>query len=358
MTQVDKPDTVADRRPDGWRGALAGRLPRLPSGRTAWVSTLFRFQSLFGLLAVFLAAIAFSPSRDGQNLFLTGDNLANVVRAVSEIGIIAVGLTFVILVGGIDLSVGAVLGLAAVGSAVLMVNNDLGVVPAVLIVLGAGLAFGVLQGLATAVLGIQAFIVTLAGLQIARGLARMWSGGQGVAISYGDGPNQAPKAFSLLGERTFNGVLPVPALLFAGVAVLAIVWLRASAFSRHLYAVGGNEKAARLSGVPVVRVKVICFAVAGVCSALAGIVHAGQLNQGSPNDGIGYELDGIAAVVIGGTSLAGGRGSMVGTVAGALLLGVLNNILALNNVDSNVQLLIKGLAIVAAAALQRLRPGA
>ena len=140
------------------------------------------------------------------------------------------------------------------------------------------------------------------------------------------------------------------------VAIAAVVFLRVSAFSRHVYAVGGNEKAARLSGVPVIRVKIAVFAICGLLAALAGIVHAGQLNQGSPNDGIGYELDAIAAVVIGGTSLAGGRGSVVGTVAGALLLGVLNNILALNNIDSNIQLLIKGLVIVAAAALQRLRP--
>jgi len=149
--------------------------------------------------------------------------------------------------------------------------------------------------------------------------------------------------------------------VFCGLLALAIaakIYLRVSAFSRHLYAVGGNEKAARLSGVPVIRVKIAVFAICGLLAALAGIVHAVQLNQGSPNDGIGYELDAIAAVVIGGTSLAGGRGSVAGTVAGALLLGVLNNILALNNIDSNIQLLIKGLVIVAAAALQRLRPAA
>ncbi|CAM3393157.1 ABC transporter permease [Kibdelosporangium persicum] len=319
-------------------------------------SMVFRFQSLFGLVAVFVAAIVFSPSRDGELLFLTSDNLFNVVRAVSEIGIIAVGMTFVILIGGIDLSVGAMLGLAAVGSAVLLVENDFGLVPAVLVVLAVGLGFGLLQGVASAVFGIQAFIVTLAGLQIARGLARIWSGGQGVAIAYGEGPGEAPIAFSLLGERTFNGLVPIPALIFVVVAVLAVLFLRGTAFSRHVYAIGGNEKAARLSGVPVTRVKIVVFGICGLLAALAGIIHAGQLNQGSPNDGLGYELDAIAAVVVGGTSLAGGRGSVVGTVAGALLLGVLNNILALNSVDTNVQLLIKGLVIVVAAGLQRLRP--
>ncbi len=328
----------------------------IPTRRAAVVDTLFRFQSLFGLVLVLVAAVVFSPAHDGDLLFLDSENLFNVVRAISEIGIIAIGMTFVILVGGIDLSVGAVLGLAAVGSAVLLVNDGFGVLPAVLVVLAAGLVFGLLQGVASAVFGIQAFIVTLAGLQVARGLARIWSGGQGVAIAYGDGPGEAPVAFSLLGERTFNGLVPIPAVIFVVVAVAAVAFLRTSAFARHVYAIGGNEKAARLSGVAVTRVKVLVYGLSGLLAALAGIIHAGQLNQGSPNDGSGYELDAIAAVVIGGTALSGGRGSVSGTVAGALLLGVLNNVLALNSVDPNVQLLIKGLVIVVAAGLQRLRP--
>jgi ribose transport system permease protein len=328
----------------------------LPQRRRDFLATLFKFQSLFGLVLVFAAAVVYSPSKNGHLLFLDSGNLFNVVRSISEIGILAVGMTLVILIGGIDLSVGSVLGLASVGSAVLLVDNGFGVVPMVLAVLAIGLGFGLLQGIAIAKFGIQAFIVTLAGMQIARGLARIWSGGQGVTITYGDGAGQAPPVFSLLGERTFNGLVPVPALIFIVVAALAVVLLRISAFSRHVYAIGGNEKAARLSGVPVTRVKIIVFGVCGLLAALAGIVHAGQLNFGGPNDGSMYELDAIAAVVIGGTSLMGGRGSVVGTVAGALLVGVLRNILALNNVDANVQLLIIGLVIVLAAGLQRLRP--
>ncbi|KAA9157175.1 ABC transporter permease [Amycolatopsis acidicola] len=331
---------------------LAETLPR----RRDLLSTLFKFQSLFGLVLVFLAAVLYSPSKNGELLFLDSQNLFNVVRSISEIGILAVGMTLVILIGGIDLSVGSVLGLASVGSAVLLVNNDLGLLPAVLAVLAIGLGFGLLQGITIARFGIQAFIVTLAGMQIARGLARIWSGGQGITITYGDGPNQAPVAFSLLGERTFDGLVPIPALIFIVVAALAVLLLRVSSFSRHVYAIGGNEKAARLSGVPVTRVKIIVFGLCGLLAALAGIVHAGQLNFGGPNDGSMYELDAIAAVVIGGTDLTGGRGSVVGTVAGALLVGVLRNILALNNVDTNVQLLIIGLVIVLAAGLQRLRP--
>jgi len=310
---------------------------------------------LFGLIAVLIAAVVFSPRRGGEVLFLTEVNLTNIVRSVSEIGIIAIGLTFVILVAGIDLSVGAVLGLAATAVAVLLMDNDWALVPAITLVLAIGLAFGALQGLISTRLGIQSFIVTLAGLQVARGLARIWSGGQGVPLAYGDGPGVAPDAFSVLNQRILGDHVPVPALIFIGVAIVAIFVLRKTTFARHVYAIGGNERAARLSGVPVARVKVAVFAIAGLLAALAGIIHAGQLNQGSPNDGIGYELDAIAAVVIGGTSLMGGSGTVVGTLAGALLLGILNNILALNNIDANVQLLIKGLVIVAAAALLALR---
>ncbi|GAB2959213.1 ABC transporter permease [Amycolatopsis acidiphila] len=335
---------------------MTAELTEAPPKRRDILAAVFRFQSLFGLVLVFLAAVVYSPSKNGELLFLDSGNLFNVVRSISEIGILAVGMTLVILIGGIDLSVGSVLGLASVGSAVLLVNNDLGVVPVVLAVLAIGLGFGLLQGVAVARFRIQAFIVTLAGMQIARGLARIWSGGQGITITYGDAPGQAPAVFSLLGERTFDGLVPIPALIFIVVAALAVLLLRVSSFSRHVYAIGGNEKAARLSGVPVNRVKVLVFGICGLLAALAGIVHAGQLNFGGPNDGAMYELDAIAAVVIGGTSLSGGRGSVVGTVAGALLVGVLRNILALNNVDSNVQLLIIGLVIVLAAGLQRLRP--
>ncbi|MEU7796601.1 ABC transporter permease [Micromonospora tulbaghiae] len=339
----------------GLRGATAHWLRR-PRSRRELVDRLFAVQSLFALLVVFVVAVLASPRRDGEILFLTAGNLGNIVRAVSEIGIIAIGMTFVVLLGGIDLSVGAILGLSAVGTATLMVDSGLGILPAVAAVLAIGALFGALQGYAVARLGIQSFIVTLAGLQVARGIARIWSGGLGIPIAYGDGPQEAPPAFELL-NGSINGVLPVPAVLFVLIGVAAVVVLRTTAFARHVYAIGGNEKAARLSGVPVTRVKVAVFAVAGLLAAVAGVVHAGQLNQGSPNDGAGYELDAIAAVVIGGTSLAGGSGSMGGTLAGALLLGILNNILALNNIDANVQLLIKGLVIVLAAALQKLRRG-
>jgi len=315
----------------------------------------FTLQSYAALVLVFIAAVVFSPQRHGEIIFLNPDNLLNIVRAVSEIGIIAIGMTFVILIGGIDLSVGAVLGLSATGIASLLMVSDFGILPAVLLILILGLAFGALQGLISARLGIQAFIVTLAGLQIARALARIWSGGQGVPLAYGEGEGLAPEAFSLLNSRVLGGTVPFPAIIFVTIAIIAVLVMQKTVFARHIYAIGGNERAARLSGVPVMRVKVAVFAIAGLLSAVAGIIHAGQLNQGSPNDGVAYELDAIAAVVIGGTSLMGGVGTVTGTLAGALLLGILNNALALNNIDSNVQLLIKGVIIIAAASLQAFR---
>lgn len=353
MSSADAPATRAP-APGGPGGGPAE--PEAPPRQGARLSdAFFRFQSFGALALVIVAAIVFSPDRGGEIVFLRPENIFNIFRAVSEIGIIAIGMTFVILIGGIDLSVGAVLGLAATGSAALLMRNDLGTLPTFVIILLLGLAFGAFQGYVSARLRLQSFIVTLAGLQIARGLARIWSGGQGIPLAYGDGPDLAPAAFGLLNSRTFNGLVPIPALIFLLVGIIAIFVLRKTTFARHVYAIGGNEKAARLSGVPVLRVKVAVFTIAGLLSALAGIIHAGQLNQGSPNDGAGYELDAIAAVVVGGTSLMGGVGTVVGTLAGALLLGILNNILALNNIEANIQLLIKGLIIIAAAAVQNFR---
>ncbi|MGI9157001.1 MAG: ABC transporter permease [Marmoricola sp.] len=320
------------------------------------MSLLFRFQSLFGLVIVFVLAMIFSPVRHGQLIFLDPGNLGNIVRAVSEIGILAVGMTFVILTGGIDLSVGAVLGVASVGTAILLTTENHGIVLTALVVLLIGLAFGGVQGALSQKLRIQAFIVTLAGLQVARGIARIWSGDQGIPITFGHGPKLAPPAFSVMTDSFLGGLLPVPALIFIGIGILGILVLRLTAFARHVYAVGSNEKAARLSGVPVDRIKIAVYAISGLLAAVAGIIHAGQLNQGGPNDGLGYELEAIAAVVIGGTSLFGGEGSMAGSLAGALFLGVLENILELRGVNADLQLIVTGLVIVAAVALQRLRP--
>ncbi|CAM5772816.1 sugar ABC transporter permease [Labrys miyagiensis] len=325
-----------------------------PAGRRDPLALIVRFQSLIGLIVVVIGGIIFSPRRHGQILFLAPDNIANIVRAVSETGIIAIGMTFVIITAGIDLSVGALLGLSSVVTATMMINSGFGLVPTILLVLAMGIAFGAIQGAISTRFRLEAFIVTLAGLQAARGLALVVSGNQYINISYGDGPGLAPPVFSILGDRLFNNVVPVATIVFVVFAAIATVVLNTTRFGRYVFAVGGNERAARLSGVPVSGVKIAVYAITGFSSALAGIVHAGQFNFGSANDGAGYELTAIAAVVIGGTSLFGGSGSLVGTVAGTIMLGALANVLQLNNITPAMQLLATAAIIVLAAVLQSL----
>ncbi len=331
----------------------SGAIPLPALKRLDPLAVIVRFQSLIGLVVVIIGGILFSPRRHGQILFLAPDNIANIVRAVSETGIIAIGMTFVIITAGIDLSVGAVLGLASVVAASMMISGQ-GLFVTLLAVLSMGAAFGWVQGAISSRFRLEPFIVTLAGLQAARGLALVISGNQYINISYGDGPGLAPPIFAILGERLFGNIVPVATLVFVVFAIVATLVLTTTRFGRYVYAVGGNEKAARISGVPVSAIKIAVYAITGFASALAGIVHAGQFNFGSANDGTGYELTAIAAVVIGGTSLFGGSGSMVGTVAGTIMLGALANILQLNNISPAMQLLATAAIIVLAAMLQSL----
>ena len=325
-----------------------------PRHRVDPLAIVVRFQSLIGLVLVAIGGVIFSPRRHGEILFLNPDNIANIVRAVSETGIIAIGMTFVIITAGIDLSVGAVLGLSSVVTASMMISGGFGLIPTILAVLVMGIVFGVVQGTISSRFRLEPFIVTLAGLQAARGLALIVSGNQYINISYGDGPGLAPPVFAVLGERLFDNTVPVATIVFIIFAAIATLVLNTTRFGRYVYAVGGNERAARISGVPVSMVRISVYAITGFASALAGIVHAGQFNFGSANDGMGYELTAIAAVVIGGTSLFGGAGSMVGTVAGTIMLGALANILQLNNITPATQLLATAAIIVLAAVLQSL----
>ena len=319
--------------------------------RNSLLTYLVRFQSLLGLVLVVSAGIMFSPRRHGHILFLAPDNIANIIRSISETGILSLGMTFVIIAAGIDLSVGAVLGLCSVLTATLLVNEGWGLWSTLSLVVATGVVFGAIQGVISTKFRIQAFIVTLAGLQVARGLSLIASNNSFININYGAGPGNAPPAFGVLGER-IGGVFPVATLVFLVLAVVAAFLLNNTRYGRYVVAVGGNEKAARLSGIPVSTIKISVYALTGFVAAIAGVVHAGQFSFGSPNDGAGYELTAIAAVVIGGTDLFGGAGSMIGTIAGAVMLGALANILQLNDVSAAMQLLATGAIIVIAAALQ------
>ncbi len=318
-----------------------------------WKSFVKRFQSYIALVAIFVIASIICV-KDGRNMFLDVKNFMNVLRAVSENGIIATGMTIIILLGDIDLSVGSVVGLVSTGSAALMVKNGLPFFPAVLVSLGIGALYGLFNGTVVTRMKIQAFIVTLASMNIARGLARFWSNGIGIPLSYGYGEGLADPLFELLQIR-IGGIVPMPALVFIVIVIIFSIVMSKTRFGRHVYAIGGNANAAHLSGINVARVKTIAFILCGMLAAVAGMLHSAQISQGGPNEGIGYELNAIAAVAIGGTSLAGGKGTIVGTLVGALILGMLDNMLGLKGVNSNLQLVVKGFLIIIAVFTQAVR---
>ena len=287
--------------------------------------------------------------------FLTPENGWNILRQISVNLCLSVGMTLVILSGGIDLSVGAILGLAgavAAGllkSGVALPGTDLllqfttsGAILAAILV---GAAAGGVNGLAITRFGLPPFVATLGMLSIARGLTMLWTGGFPIT-GLGDG-------FGHLGTGVFLG-MPVPVWIMVGLTLVFVVVTRRTRFGRHLYAVGGNERAARLTGLNVPRIKLAVYTLAGALAGVAGLIVTARLDSAQPNAGLGYELDSIAAVVIGGTSLSGGRGSIWGTVLGCLIIGVLNNGLFLLNVSPFWQQVIKGLVILLAVAIDKL----
>ena len=345
-------------------------------------------------LIVLTIALAFA-----DNTFFTARNLSNLARQVTIVGIISTGMTMVILIGGIDLSVGSVVGLAAVAVTLLMQHgiNVWLAVPLALVLVGG--VVGLWNAFWIAYYKIPPFIITLGMLTIARGLALTFSGGSSIpvvdpsfqtiggayippiatmiilaiaaalfVVSLFRGIAQAKKfGASGLGEKQVSMIvvavlgfalsffvfarydgIPVPVAIFAIIAGAAIFALGNTRFGRRLYAMGGNEEAARLSGINVFQTKIIVYVTISVLSALAGIILASRLNGASPNLGTMFELDAIAAVVIGGTSLSGGSGTIGGSIIGALIIGVLNNGMSLLGISTFYQLIIKGLIITLA----------
>ncbi len=301
-----------------------------------------------------LLAIAFSPVRQGHLIFLDLGNLSDILRQVSEKGILAVGMTAVVIAGGIDLSVGSVLAFSATLAAMLWMRSGAGLFVSLLVVVLAGSLWGLVNGLVIARWRLPAFIATLATMSAARGAARYLSGG--TAIPLGFGPGGAPESVHVLAGPLLPYV-PAPAVVLLLSALGMHLYLARTRGGRYLYAIGGNEQAAHLSGIRVSLHKAGVYVLCGALAGLAGLVHAAQLEQGNPNDGIAYELDAIAAVVIGGTALSGGTGTVGGTLVGILTIGVINNSLGLNNVDANLQLILKGVIILLAVWLQRRRRG-
>lgn len=304
---------------------------------------------VLGFVCLFLCCIIFSPvSSKGTIIFLKFDNLSNVLRQVSEIGIISIGMTLVIITAGIDLSVGSVLALSATLTAFGVMDWQLGFSLTIIISLLAGAFAGFINGALTSWGKMQAFIVTLAMMTGARGFALFIANSNSRNIGFGEGA--APEIFKIF-TTSFYGI-PFPVFIFITITIIFSIVLRKMRLGRHIYAIGSNEEAARLAGLRVNWIRTSAYIFSGLLAALSGIIHAAQLYQGNPNDGVAFELDAIAAVVIGGTNLMGGKGTIEGTLAGVLIIGILSNILGLHGVQKDFQLMLKGAIIVAAVLLQ------
>ncbi|WP_265518249.1 ABC transporter permease [Nitratireductor luteus] len=286
------------------------------------------------LLGLCIFAALLSPA------FLNPLNLTNVLRQVALFGIVSVGMTFVILTKGIDLSVGSILGVCAVVTALMLTDGWApGVV--ILLVLLAGAALGAVNGLGVTLGGVPPFIMTLGVMVMGRGLALTLANGQPIGLG-----EAAPK-FMWLGRGDFLG-LPVPVWIFFVVSAIAIVVLRYTAYGRQIYAVGSNSEAARLSGINVGFVTFSVYVISGMLAALTALIFVSRLTVGEPTAGTGIELEAIAITVIGGTSLFGGEGGIVGTIIGAAILAVLANIMNLIGITPFTQQIVKGAIIVGA----------
>jgi len=282
----------------------------------------------------------------------------DMLRQVSVFGILACGMTLVIISAGIDLSVSSLLALSAVLFAWLLLPQEWPALLAIPVVLAAGTTLGSVSGALVARMRIQPFIVTLAMMVFARGLAKVVSGGRKITnyVVDPDGSSRVvdlPGVFDLIDSRILGGNLSIVTVIFLGCVLITWIVLSRLRLGRHIFAVGGNQEAARLSGVPVKRTLVLTYALSGLFSAVAGICQAAQETQGDPETGLAYELDAIAMVVIGGTSLAGGKGSVVLTLIGVLTIGYLQKILSLNAAPEATRLMLTGAIIICAVLFQR-----
>ncbi|WP_394871597.1 ABC transporter permease subunit [Clostridium perfringens] len=300
-------------------------------------ANISKYKSLIGLVLLCIVITIVTPN------FLSVSNITNVFTQVSVNAIIAIGMTFVILTGGIDLSVGSTLAISgAVGASI--VKSTRNVFLAIIVAAVIGIAVGLINGLLVSKGKLQAFIVTLATMTIFRGATLVFTDGTPIS--------KLPEAFVKIGNGKL-GFMPIPVIITIIIAIIAVYALSQTRFGRYLYALGGNEDASRLSGINTDKIKTLVYVVSGFASAITGVIITSRIGSASPNAGTGFELDAIAAVVIGGTSLAGGEGTITGTLIGALIIGVLNNGLNLMNVSPFYQSIVKGLVILIAVLLDK-----
>ena len=305
------------------------------------------FKENLGIIVAFLVLCVFLsvfPKTSGS--FFTRQNIFNVLRQISTNLFLACGMTMVIILGGIDLSVGSIIALSGCISAGCVARYNLPLPIALLMGLLVGLLVGMFNGAVISKTTIPAFIVTLATMNIAKGLAYVYTGGSPVRV--------VTKEWQFLGAG-YVGIFPTPVVILVIVLIITAIIMNKTKMGRHMYAVGGNQQAAEFSGIKVEKVKFFVHAFSGLMAGLAGIVLASRMYSGQPTAGDGAEMDAIAAVVVGGTSMAGGSGKIGGTIIGGLIIGVLNNGLNLLNVNSFWQYVVKGVVILLAVVLDYFR---
>ena len=305
------------------------------------------FKENLGIIVAFLVLCVFLsifPKTSGS--FFTRQNIFNVLRQISTNLFLACGMTMVIILGGIDLSVGSIIALSGCISAGCVARYNLPLPIALLMGLLVGLLVGMFNGAVISKTTIPAFIVTLATMNIAKGLAYVYTGGSPVRV--------VTKEWQFLGAG-YVGIFPTPVVILVLVLIITAIIMNKTKMGRHMYAVGGNQQAAEFSGIKVEKVKFFVHAFSGLMAGLAGIVLASRMYSGQPTAGDGAEMDAIAAVVVGGTSMAGGSGKIGGTIIGGLIIGVLNNGLNLLNVNSFWQYVVKGVVILLAVFLDYFR---
>lgn len=309
-------------------------------------AAVFLKENLGILIALIVLCLVLMVNPATSRTFLTEKNIFNVLRQTSTNLYIACGMTMVIILAGIDLSVGSVIALSGCIAAGCVVHYNLPLGIAILAGIFVGFAVGLFNGIVVAKTTIPAFIVTLATMNIAKGLAYVYTGGSPVRV--------ITEEWQFIGGG-YLGIFPVPVLILLLVLILTGLIMNKTVLGRHLYAVGGNPQAAKFSGINVARVNFLVFVFSGIMAGLAGVVLASRMYSGQPTAGEGAEMDAIAAVVVGGTSMAGGSGKLGGTIIGGLIIGILNNGLNLMNVNSFWQYVVKGTVILLAVYVDFIR---
>lgn len=319
-----------------------------------------RFRGVLAFVLVFALGVIFSPKSlsSGQSVFLNWTTQNDILFEYAEYGILAAGMTLVIITAGIDLSVGSVLGFAATFFSLLVIGHGWPAPAAVVVTVLATSAMGAASGLVISRFRIQPFVATLGMMLVARGAAKYISGGVKVqpgGQSWYSVQSGTPEVFDWMTSPTaLLGLKPITLAFLLSIAVLWVA-LRFTRFGRYLYAIGGNEEAARLSGIRVGLAKTAAYALSGVTAGLAGVCNSSRMTLGDPEAGFTYELDAIAAVVIGGTSLMGGKGGMFFTFLGTLIIAYISKILSLRGTEEASRLMIRGGLIIIAVLIQQIR---